>query len=84
MATIIGSGRNAEVHLSSKEYEGFEILSTNRALGVPPKQTQQELIAIGLSNHEIIEVSKAQRLAQEGANVYGSSSGKVGHKLNSY
>jgi len=81
MATIVGSGRNAEVHLSAKEFEGFEIFNANRLLGISPNESIRQLRKIGLSNHEIAEVAKAQKLSQEGADIFGNSIAKTGHKL---
>jgi len=72
MVTIIGSGRNAEVFLNSKEYSAFEIMSLGKNLNLPPRDLLKSFKEEGISNKDIRAGLTAYNYQKQGASIFNS------------
>lgn len=69
MKIVTLNGRET-IYLNEDEYRAYEIISLGRDLGLPPRDTLQELRANNLKGDAIRSGQKAYLKHKKGANVY--------------
>jgi hypothetical protein len=67
---ITDEGGNKEVYISHKQYQAFKIIRYGKELGLPPKETHEELKEHKISSEDMRVGLSAYLLSNKGAKVY--------------